>query len=172
MAPCWGCGLGPRNFRKIQHPAPVGWVGRCVLAGMSYMGGVVLLAFEAARAGIQPTQEELEAPIGLGKTLVRQLSWMLALGIPLVGLVHIALGSFLSLQAYYGSTFVDGTGAVVGVGLLRNLATLMTGMTLSGLLAGRMIPDLLHTGSAPADDPVALPGSGGRIARVPGPFAE
>jgi hypothetical protein len=23
MAPCWGCGLGPRTFRKIQHPAPV-----------------------------------------------------------------------------------------------------------------------------------------------------
>ena len=64
------------------------------------------------------------------------------LRIPLVGLVHIALGSFLSLQAYYGSTFVDGTGAVVGVGLLRNLGGLMTGMTLSGILAARMIPEV------------------------------
>ncbi len=67
---------------------------------------------------------------------------MLAFGIPLVGLVHIAMGSFLSLQAYYGSTFVDGTGAVVGVGLLRNLGGLMTGMILSGILAARMIPEL------------------------------
>ena len=92
------------------------------------------------------------------------------MGCPLVGLVHVAMGSFLSLQAYFGSTFVDGTGAVVGVGLLRNLATLMTGMTLSGLLAGRMIPDLLDADAAPADDPGALPGSGGRVARTPGPF--
>src|SRR5207247_1240576 len=23
LAPCWGCGLGPRTFRKIQHPAPL-----------------------------------------------------------------------------------------------------------------------------------------------------
>ena len=64
------------------------------------------------------------------------------MGIPLVGLVHIAMGSFLSLQAYYGSTFVDGTGAVVGVGLLRNLGGMMTGMTFAGILAARMIPEL------------------------------
>jgi hypothetical protein len=23
LAPCWGCGLGARDFRKIQHPAPL-----------------------------------------------------------------------------------------------------------------------------------------------------
>src|SRR5205807_6636322 len=86
-------------------------------------------------------RHEANEPAGLGTTMVRQLSWMLALGIPLVGLVHIAMGSFLSLQAYYGSTFVDGTGAVVGVGLLRNLGGLMTGMTLAGILAPRMIPE-------------------------------
>ena len=59
-----------------------------------------------------------------------------------MALVHIAIGSFLSLQAYYGSTFVDGTGAVVGVGLLRNLGGIMSGMTFSGILAARMIPEL------------------------------
>ncbi len=67
---------------------------------------------------------------------------MLAMGIPMVAMVHIAVGSFLSLQAYYGSTFVDGTGAVVGVGLLRNLGGLMTGLTLAGILAARMVPEL------------------------------
>ena len=56
--------------------------------------------------------------------------------------MHIAIGSFLSLQAYYGSTFVDGTGAVVGVGLLRNLGGIMSGMTFAGILAARMIPEL------------------------------
>ena len=73
---------------------------------------------------------------------MHQLFWMLVTGLPLVGLVHIAMGSFLSLQAYYGSTFVDGTGAVVGVGLLRNLGGLMTGLTFAGILAARMIPEL------------------------------
>jgi hypothetical protein len=23
LVPCWGCGMGPRTFRKIQHPAPL-----------------------------------------------------------------------------------------------------------------------------------------------------
>jgi hypothetical protein len=23
MVPCWGCGLAPHDFRKIQHPAPL-----------------------------------------------------------------------------------------------------------------------------------------------------
>ena len=73
---------------------------------------------------------------------MHQLFWMLFTGFPLVGLVHIAIGSFLSLQAYYGSTFVDGTGAVVGVGLLRNLGAMMTGLTFAGILAARMVPEL------------------------------
>jgi len=79
---------------------------------------------------------------GFTKTMMQQLFWMLFMGIPLVGMVHVAIGSFLSLQAYYGSTFVDGTGAVVGVGLLRNLGGLMTGLTFAALMAGRMIPEL------------------------------
>ena len=75
---------------------------------------------------------------------------MLALGLPLVGLVHVAMGSFLSMQAYYGSTFIDGTGAVVGVGLLRNLGGLMTGMILAAILAARMIPELRRLAHRPA----------------------
>ncbi len=93
---------------------------------------------------------------------MHQLFWMLLLGFPLVGLVHIAMGSFLSLQAYYGSTFVDGTGAVVGVGLLRNLGGLMTGLTLAGILAARMIPGAAHPGS-PSERPAAV-GTPWRIA--------
>ena len=73
---------------------------------------------------------------------MHQLFWMLAMGMPMVGLVHIAVGSFLALQAYYGSTFVDGTGAVVGVGLLRNLGGIMSGLIFAGILAARMIPEL------------------------------
>ncbi len=131
----------------LQSPgwlAPVAWVGRSVIAGMSYVGGVVLLTGSAAAALWRSDRDGTPVSAAFGRTLLRQLSWMMSFGIPLVGLVHIAMGSFLSLQAYYGSTFVDGTGAVVGVGLLRNLGGLMTGMILSGLLAARMIPELSY----------------------------
>jgi phospholipid/cholesterol/gamma-HCH transport system permease protein len=102
----------------------------------------MLLAWAAAVSVLRPGRAEAGGPAGLGRAAAGQVAWMLALGLPLVGLVHVALGSFLALQAYYGSTFIDGTGAVVGVGLLRNLGGLMTGMTLSGILAARMIPEL------------------------------
>jgi phospholipid/cholesterol/gamma-HCH transport system permease protein len=107
------------------------------------VGGVTMLALASAAWALWPrfTREASDLP-SFTKTVTYQLGWMLFMGIPLVGMVHIAIGSFLSLQAYYGSTFVDGTGAVVGVGLLRNLGGLMTGMTFAGLLAARMIPEL------------------------------
>jgi phospholipid/cholesterol/gamma-HCH transport system permease protein len=148
---------------------PVGWVGRSVLAFVSYLGGVALLSLGTVRWMLRRSDaRELGLP-GFVPTMLRQLSWMLALGFPLVGLVHIALGSFLSMQGYYGSTFIDGTGAVVGVGLLRNLGGIMSGMILAGILAARMIPELRRLAQAPAegDDgllPVAVREAGPRIA--------
>jgi phospholipid/cholesterol/gamma-HCH transport system permease protein len=122
---------------------PVGTLGRSVLAIMGYAGGVTLMGMAALGAFLWPLPSRDQAPApGFLKTLMHQLFWMLFAGFPLVGLVHIAMGSFLSLQAYYGSTFVDGTGAVVGVGLLRNLGGMMTGLTFAGILAARMVPEL------------------------------
>jgi phospholipid/cholesterol/gamma-HCH transport system permease protein len=122
---------------------PVGWLGRSVLGSTSYVGGATLLAMAALGSILWPSssRDQASAP-GFLNTLMHQLFWMIVTGLPLVGLVHIAIGSFLSLQAYYGSTFVDGTGAVVGVGLLRNLGAMMTGLTFSGILAARMVPEL------------------------------
>jgi phospholipid/cholesterol/gamma-HCH transport system permease protein len=123
---------------------PVGLLGRLVLAIVAYAGGVTLLAFAALGTLLWPRRDRAHADAapGFWKTLMHQLFWMLMMGVPLVGIVHVALGSFLSLQAYYGSTFVDGTGAVVGVGLLRNLGGLMTGLTFAGILSARMVPEL------------------------------
>jgi phospholipid/cholesterol/gamma-HCH transport system permease protein len=121
---------------------PVGWVGRTVLTIMSYLGGAVLLSLGAVGWLLRPDTDHAGNRPGFALTTARQVSWMLAYGFPLVGLVHIAMGSFLAMQAYYGSTFIDGTGAVVGVGLLRNLGGMMSGMILAALLAARMIPEL------------------------------
>jgi phospholipid/cholesterol/gamma-HCH transport system permease protein len=124
--------------------APIHWVGRSVLDTIGYVGGVVLLTMSAFRSLYRPVPALAASNdiAGFWNTVFRQLSWMLAVGFPVIGLFHVAIGSFLALQAYYGSTFIDGTGAVVGVGLLRNLGGLMTGMAFSGILAARMIPEL------------------------------
>ena len=127
---------------------PIGWVGKSVIGVLSYLGGVAALMISAAVSLLTfPRDDDLP---GFWTVLKEELWWLLLMGAPLVGLVHVAMGSFLSMQAYFGSTFLDGTGAVVGVGLLRNLATLMTGLTLSGLMACRLIPGRLGLGQGPA----------------------
>ncbi len=122
--------------------APVAWVGRTGLAVMAYTGGLTLLTLAAAVSPFIPMRRTQHGEPGFVRSVLHEAFWMLAIGLPLVGMVHIGVGSFLSLQAYYGSTFVDGTGAVVGVGLLRNLGGLMTGLTLAGILAARIVPEL------------------------------
>ena len=66
----------------------------------------------------------------------------MAMGLPMVGLVHVGMGSFLSMQAYFGATFMDGIGPVTGVGLIRNLAPLMTGFILAGVVSSRYVAEL------------------------------
>jgi len=131
--------------------SPVGWVGRTALAVLAYTGGLTLLTLGAAVSPLNPLRRSRDGEPGFVRSMIHEAFWMLAMGLPLVGMVHIAVGSFLSLQAYYGSTFVDGTGAVVGVGLLRNLGGLMTGLTLAGILAARMVPELRALAQPPAD---------------------
>ncbi len=119
--------------------APIGWVGKAVVGTLAHFGAMATLIVSAGVAFVRPAEED---ELSLRSATMAELSWMLLAGCPVVGLIHVAMGSFLSLQAYYGSTFVDGTGAVVGVGLLRNLASMMTGLTLAGLLPVRIIPEL------------------------------
>ncbi|MGO9924231.1 MAG: ABC transporter permease [Isosphaeraceae bacterium] len=132
--------------------SPVRWVGHTALVVMAYTGGLTLLTLGAAVSSLNPFGRSRAGEPGFVRSMIHEAFWMLAMGLPLVGMVHIAVGSFLSLQAYYGSTFVDGTGAVVGVGLLRNLGGLMTGLTLAGILAARMVPELRALAEAPAED--------------------
>jgi phospholipid/cholesterol/gamma-HCH transport system permease protein len=114
--------------------SPLAWVGRRALSVVTYLGAVALMLVRAARQVPLPGRP---SP-GWYSMLVDELSWMLWMGIPLSSLMHMGLGSFLALQSYYGGTFVDGTGAVVGVGLFRNIAPLMAGLTLAGLLGARI----------------------------------
>ncbi|WP_435010444.1 ABC transporter permease [Tundrisphaera lichenicola] len=115
--------------RRLPHPfsAAFGMVG--------YLGRLAILASTTFWSSVRPSTSFA------GETS-RQLDRLLGMGLPSVALVHIGLGSFLSMQAYFGATFVDGIGPVVGVGLIRNLAPLMVGFILAGLVAARYVAEL------------------------------
>lgn len=120
-------------------------------APITYLGGLGLLAGSAVRAIIGPGEE---AP-GLVGSVARQGDWILVRGLVLVGLVHVSFGSFLAMQAYFGATFNEAVGPVVGVGLIRNVAPLLTGLTLVGLLAPQIIAEL-RGGRRPPGEPGRL----------------
>ena len=107
-------------------------------AGVAYMGGLAILAGEAAAAAWRMGARSRT----LRSAVMTELGWMIGMGLPLVALVNVGMGSFLSMQSYFGGTFADGTGAIVGVGLVRNLGPLMAGLVLGGLFAARITPEL------------------------------
>lgn len=152
-------GAGGRAAEPPALLAPIAWVGAAAVGTLTYLGATATTAASAVGAIFAGRDDEDAETLRHATT--HELSWMLCAGFPLVGLVHVAMGSFLSMQAYFGSTFVDGTGAVVGVGLLRNLASMMTGLTLAGLLPGRIVPELRRL-RREAADPEAL--RAGRLA--------
>ncbi|WP_406697099.1 ABC transporter permease [Singulisphaera sp. Ch08] len=141
------------SFLELPLFSPLAILGRGALGGAAYLGSLGSLVISAVRSVFQP----VGAVPPFVPTLARQTSSILAMGIPLVGLVHVGIGSFLSMQAYFGGTFVDGTGAVVGVGLIRNVAPLMTGLTLAGLLSALFTPELRERFTKALDaDPRAI----------------
>ena len=75
---------------------PFAWVGGQVLSALSYLGGMVFLVTSALVVVVTRPRATRAASI------VGELSWMLRLGLPLVALVHVGIGSFLSMQSYFG----------------------------------------------------------------------
>ncbi|MGE3818146.1 MAG: organic solvent ABC transporter permease, partial [Isosphaeraceae bacterium] len=114
--------------------APLGWIGRSFLGTVHYLGQFGVLTSDTLGAIVRPGRWD-DAP---GWT--EEARWILGMGLPISALVHVGMGSFLSMQAFFGGTFVDGAGAVVGVGLIRNVAPLLVGFILAGLFAARLTP--------------------------------
>ena len=128
----------PTSIRTMSPFTPIAWLGAAALDSTAYLGGLGLLGLSALRS-IVASRGDRPAFLTI---VTRQADQILSLGIPLVAVVNVGMGSFLAMQAYFGATFVDGSGAVVGVGLIRNLAPLMVGLTMSGLLAVKVVPEL------------------------------
>ena len=121
--------------RSQHHPLnPV--AGALGLIG--YLGGAALMLVTAAGSLLHPC----EAGTSIVAKTVRQVDRLVGLGFGVVALVHVGMGSFLAMQAYFGATFVDGIGPVVGVGLIRNLAPLMAGFLLTILVAVLYVADI------------------------------
>lgn len=124
------------------------WIGLVAdLGGIAMLAAKSSLAVFRGRSGGAP----------LHAAAAGQATWMLAMGLPLVGLVHVSFGSFLAMQAYFGATFTEGAGAVVGLGLIRNVAPLLTGFVLAGLIAAKVTSDLRGGIRPGLDDPRSLP---------------
>ena len=103
-----------------------------------YLGGGAILLTSALASLVRPGDDPNSL---LGKT-VRQVDRLVGLGFGVVAATHVGMGSFLAMQAYFGATFVDGIGPVVGVGLIRNLAPLLSGFLLAILVAVLFVADL------------------------------
>ncbi len=133
---------------------PFAFVGGAVLDVIHYLGGFGLLGVSALRSVVRPRGD---AP-PLAPAVARHLDRIFRFGLPLVALVHVGLGSFLAMQAYFGATFLDGIGPVVGVGLVRNVGPLMAAMVLAGLLAALYTSELRGPDRDALDrDPTWLP---------------
>jgi phospholipid/cholesterol/gamma-HCH transport system permease protein len=132
---------------------------------LAYLGGAAILGASAVGSIGRRAGRE-----GLARAVVRRLDPTFAMGVPLVGLIHVGFGSFLSMQAFYGATFREASGAVVGLGLVRNVAPLLTGFTMAGLMAVWITGELAG-GLRPGldDDPADVPDRDVRLGRAPDP---
>lgn len=128
---------------------PTGKVARV----LAYFGGLCVLGISLPRAIVRPRGP---APTLL-PAVFRQLDDLFANGLPLVALVHIPMGSFLAMQAFFHATFTEAVGAVVGLGLVRNLAPLLAGMVLTALLALKIVPELRGSHAGLDGDDLSVP---------------
>ncbi len=130
-----------------------------VTAILAYMGAAAILAWSSLFVIFRRRTHSKST--SRGRAIMIQLDWLLVMGLPLVGLAHVGIGSFLSMQAYFGAIFAEGTGAVVGVGLVRNMAPMLTGLVLSVMQSTRTVAELRRRNARGLDhDPESIPDRG------------
>jgi len=121
------------------------------LGGIAYLGKAAILLGSSAASLARPGEDSTSLISGTTK----QVDRLVGLGYGVVAATHVGMGSFLAMQAYFGATFVDGIGPVVGVGLIRNLAPLLSGFLLAILVSALYVADL-RSGPSPSKRDVAV----------------
>ena len=107
-------------------------------ASLAYLGGLAILGGSMVGALISTRKGRPS----VGGAVLRRLDETFRIAFPIVGLIHVGFGSFLSMQAYYGATFKEANGAVVGLGLIRNVAPMVTAYVLAAIGAVRITAEL------------------------------
>ena len=105
---------------------------------IAYLGGAATLLLDSITALVRSRDGHGSVSAGTA----RQADRLIGLSYGVVAFVHVGMGSFLAMQAYFGATFADGIGPVVGVSLIRNLAPLLVGFLLAILTAVVFTADL------------------------------
>ncbi len=164
--------LAAAGAGRADEPAPGFALSRdpvgLALDAIGYLGALALLVARAAGACVRPRGSAQ----GLAAATIAQVDRLVVMAAPVVALVHVGMGSFLAMQAYFGATFVDGIGPVVGVGLVRNLAPMLSGFILAALVAALNVAELRGREAVPleADDPARLAAPRLLAAMVAGPI--
>ena len=138
----------PALDRPDPHPLNPVELG---LGGIAYLGKAAILVVTSAGSLVRPSETSTSLITGTTK----QVDRLVGLGYGVVAASHVGMGSFLAMQAYFGATFVDGIGPVVGVGLIRNLAPLLSGFLLAVLVSVIYVADL-RTEPSPSKRDVAV----------------
>lgn len=146
--------------------SPLSRLAESTLEVVGYLGGLAILAGAALRAPLGRRRGQPR----LLPAIARQLDDLLRVGLPWLAVMHVAFAAFLAMQAYFRATFAESNGAVVGLGLMRSISPLVTGFSLSGILAVRAVLTL-GGGLRPGldDDPDALVDREVALGRAPDP---
>ncbi len=119
---------------------------------VGYVGSFTLLLIAALSAPLRRSPDDN----GIVRSTYLTVERLLVLAIPLLSLLHVAFGSILAMQAFFRATFPETNGAVVGVGLVRSVAPLLTGLTIAIIMAVCTKNDWLqNTTRARGDEPDA-----------------
>jgi phospholipid/cholesterol/gamma-HCH transport system permease protein len=120
---------GKGAFKRLATVA-----GSC----LAYVGGFAILSWSVA---IAPLRRGFAQSHPVRETAA-QFENLLMAGMPLLAVLHAGFGSILAMQAFFRATFAETNGAVVGVGMLRSVAPLLTGLAIAALMAVRMAFEL------------------------------
>jgi phospholipid/cholesterol/gamma-HCH transport system permease protein len=120
----------PTPFGPLAAPARA---AAAMAGAIGYLGGLAILAASAVGALLRPGRGQPR----ITAVAARQAESLLIRGVPLIALLHVGFGSFLAMQAYFRATFAETNGAVVGVGLMRSVAPMLTCFALAALMGQR-----------------------------------
>jgi phospholipid/cholesterol/gamma-HCH transport system permease protein len=144
---------GLRRTPASPIPAIVGDLAAMVSVPVAYCGGLGLTTM-AALGGLFTRRGEAPSILaGIGRCTDR-LVWP---GLAIVTLVQASLGGFLAMQAFFGATFREGSGAVVGLGMLRNMGSLVAGWTLAAVCGSLFVRELRSSHLGLDGDELSVP---------------